>query len=38
VRVACGLLVLAFGMLGLARAAGGLAPAWMDSVCLTPRS
>ncbi|CAN7178945.1 sulfite exporter TauE/SafE family protein [Duganella sp. LjRoot269] len=38
VRVACGLLVLAFGMLGLARAAGGLTPAWMDSLCLTPHS
>ena len=38
VRIACGLLVLAFGMLGLARAAGGLTPAWMDSLCLTPHS
>ncbi|MBV6320767.1 sulfite exporter TauE/SafE family protein [Duganella violaceipulchra] len=36
VRIACGLLVLAFGVLGLARAAGGIAPDWMDTLCLTP--
>ena len=36
VRIACGLLVLAFGLLGLARAAGGIAPDWMDTLCLTP--
>ena len=41
VRIACGLLVLAFGMLGIARAAGVVAghaitPAWMDILCLTP--
>jgi len=41
VRVACGLLVLAFGLLGIARAAGvagghAMAPAWMDILCLTP--
>jgi sulfite exporter TauE/SafE len=38
VRLACGLLVLAFGLLGLARAAGGLTPAWMDTLCLTLHS
>ncbi len=36
VRIACGLLVLAFGVLGLARAAGGITPDWMDTLCLTP--
>ena len=41
VRIACGLLVLAFGLLGIARAAGvvgghAMAPAWMDILCLTP--
>jgi sulfite exporter TauE/SafE len=40
VRVVCGLLVLAFGVLGIVRAAGGMAgavtPAWMDILCLTP--
>ncbi len=36
VRIACGLLVLAFGVLGLARAAGGVTPEWMDMLCLTP--
>ncbi|NYE62575.1 hypothetical protein FHW58_003794 [Duganella sp. 1224] len=36
VRIACGLLVLAFGLLGLARAAGGVTPEWMDMLCLTP--
>jgi hypothetical protein len=41
VRVACGLLVLAFGLLGIARAAGlagadATASAWMDTLCLTP--
>ncbi|SFF61377.1 hypothetical protein SAMN05518865_102176 [Duganella sp. CF458] len=34
VRVACGLLVLGFGILGLARAAGG-RHAWFDVLCLT---
>lgn len=43
VRIACGLLVLAFGLFGIARAAGvvpghGMAPAWMDILCLTPHS
>ncbi|MET0321248.1 MAG: sulfite exporter TauE/SafE family protein [Duganella sp.] len=38
VRVACGVAVLAFGVLGMARAlgAGHLAPVWMDILCLTP--
>ena len=41
VRIACGLLVLAFGLLGIARAAGvaaghAITPAWMDILCLTP--
>lgn len=36
VRIACGLLVLAFGVIGLARAAGGVTPEWMNMLCLTP--
>ncbi len=36
IRIACGLLVLAFGVLGLARAAGGVTPEWMEMLCLTP--
>jgi len=36
VRVASGLLVLAFGLLGLARAANGLSLGWLDSICVTP--
>jgi sulfite exporter TauE/SafE len=36
VRIACGLLVLSFGVIGLARAAGGITPEWMDMLCLTP--
>lgn len=39
VRIGCGLLVLAFGVLGLARAAGAvgnLTPEWMEMLCLTP--
>lgn len=36
VRIACGLLVLAFGVIGLARAAGGVTPEWMEMLCLTP--
>ena len=35
VRVACGLLVLGFGVLGLARAAGGSQHALLDVLCLT---
>ena len=37
VRVACGLLVLGFGVLGLARAATGSQHAWLDLLCLTVR-
>ncbi len=37
VRIACGLLVLAFGLLGLFRAAGGFTPDWMNTLCLTPQ-
>lgn len=36
VRIVCGLLVLAFGLFGIARAAGGLTPGWTDILCLTP--
>ena len=35
VRLAGGLLVLGFGVLGLLRAAGGMAPGWLDVLCLT---
>ncbi|WP_317204155.1 sulfite exporter TauE/SafE family protein [Janthinobacterium sp.] len=35
VRVACGLLVLAFGLLGLARAYHGVSLGWLDGLCLT---
>ena len=34
VRLACGLAILAFGLLGLARAAGGLPSGWMHELCL----
>ena len=37
-RLACGLLVLAFGVIGLARATGGVTPAWMETLCLTPHT
>lgn len=36
VRLAAGLVVLAFGLLGLARAAYGLPMGWLDILCLTP--
>ena len=36
VRLACGALVLAFGVLGLARAAGGLPASSLAAICLTP--
>jgi len=36
VRVACGLAILAFGILGLLRAGGGPSPGWLDVLCLTP--
>jgi sulfite exporter TauE/SafE len=34
-RVACGLLVLGFGVLGMARALHGAGPDWLDALCLT---
>lgn len=36
VRFAAGLLVLAFGVLGLVRVGFGLSHGWLDSVCITP--
>jgi len=36
VRMASGLLVLAFGMIGIARASGGMMPGWLDAFCVTP--
>jgi hypothetical protein len=36
VRVACGALVLGFGLLGLVRAAGGLPHGWVETICVTP--
>lgn len=36
VRLASGLVVLAFGLLGLMRATNGLPASWMDSFCITP--
>jgi uncharacterized protein len=36
VRLACGALVLGFGLLGLARAAGGLPHSWLETLCLAP--
>jgi sulfite exporter TauE/SafE len=36
VRIAAGLLVLAFGVAGMARAANGFAPSWLDVFCITP--
>lgn len=36
VRLACGAVVLGFGVLGLARAAGGLPASWLAAVCITP--
>ncbi|MEW6374114.1 MAG: sulfite exporter TauE/SafE family protein [Pseudomonadota bacterium] len=35
VRIACGAVVLAFGVLGLLRAAGGLPVSWLHTLCLT---
>lgn len=37
VRLACGALVLGFGLLGLYRAGHGVSLGWMDSLCLTVR-
>jgi hypothetical protein len=36
VRLVSGLVILAFGVLGLARAAGGLPPSWLDALCVSP--
>lgn len=36
VRVACGATVLAFGVAGLARAAGGLPASWLEVLCVGP--
>jgi sulfite exporter TauE/SafE len=36
VRVASGVIVLGFGLLGLMRAANGLPMGWMDALCITP--
>ena len=38
VRIACGALVLAFGVAGLLRAAGGLPPSWLHLLCIAPAS
>ena len=38
VRTACGALVLGFGLLGLARAAGGLPQGWIQDICLSAGS
>jgi sulfite exporter TauE/SafE len=35
-RMAGGLLVLAFGVLGLMRAADGMKAGWLDAICVTP--
>lgn len=36
VRVASGLIILGFGLLGLMRAANGVSTSWLDALCLTP--
>jgi uncharacterized protein len=36
VRLGAGLLVLSFGLLGLARASGGIDIGWLGALCLTP--
>ncbi|MFL6672683.1 MAG: sulfite exporter TauE/SafE family protein [Massilia sp.] len=36
VRVASGAIVLAFGLLGLARAGGGMPASWLQGVCVAP--
>lgn len=38
VRVACGGIVLAFGVLGLLRAGGVLPNGWLDILCITPQA
>jgi len=37
VRIACGLIVLGFGVLGLLRASGVVANGWLDILCITPQ-
>lgn len=36
VRLGAGLLVLAFGVLGLVRVSNGLSLGWLDAICITP--
>lgn len=36
VRIAAGLIVLAFGVIGLVRAGSGMEPGWLDAFCITP--
>jgi sulfite exporter TauE/SafE len=36
VRIASGMLVLGFGVLGIVRAAGGLPASWLHTLCLAP--
>jgi len=36
VRIVSGTIVLAFGVLGLVRAANGMSFGWLDAICLTP--
>ena len=36
VRLACGLLILGFGLLGLLRAGAGMSSGWLDTLCLHP--
>jgi sulfite exporter TauE/SafE len=36
VRLASGLVILLFGVMGLARATGGLPPSWLDVLCVSP--
>ncbi len=38
VRITCGFIVLAFGVLGLLRAAGVLSNGWLDILCITPQA
>jgi len=38
VRLAGGIIVLSFGLLGLLRASGGMTPTWLDAFCLTPQA
>ena len=36
VRMVSGVVVLAFGLFGIARASNGLSLGWLDAVCITP--